>query len=141
MKALGSPQELAREYTQDEILARVEISRSPLRLLDSLFGVATEAEQRFLIRLLAGELRHGALEGVLTEAVAEASGVSGERTRRGVMLSGSLPATAMAALRGGVEAVAAFRLEVGRGVRPMPTPAGVPVLMMSPGSSVMSRVM
>ena len=49
LKALGSPQELAREYTQDEILSRAEISRTPLRLLDSLFGWATMSMAGFLV--------------------------------------------------------------------------------------------
>ena len=88
-------------------------------LLAALFGAATDEEQRFLVRLLTGELRQGALEGVLTEAVAAAAGVSSELVRRGLMLSGALPVTARAALVDGAAAVAAFRLEVGRGLRPM----------------------
>jgi len=88
-------------------------------LLTGLFSSATEDEQRFLFRLLTGELRHGALEGVLTEAVAAAAEVPAELVRRAVMLSGSLPVTATAALTGGADALAAFRLEVGRGIRPM----------------------
>ena len=88
-------------------------------LLIGLFGAATVGEQGFLRRLITAELRQGALEGVLTEAVASASGVGPALVRRGLMLSGSLPATARAALAGGAEAVAAFQLRVGRGVRPM----------------------
>ncbi|OZM73636.1 ATP-dependent DNA ligase [Amycolatopsis antarctica] len=84
-----------------------------------LFGRATEAEQRFLLRLLTGELRQGALEGVMVDAVAAASEVPGDAVRRAFMLSGRLPATAVAAMTGGVDAVAAFRLELGRPVRPM----------------------
>ncbi|HEY0578552.1 MAG TPA: ATP-dependent DNA ligase [Pseudonocardia sp.] len=88
-------------------------------LLGQLFGAATEQEQHFLRRLLTGELRQGALEGVLTDAVAAASGVEVELVRRALMLSGELPVTARAALAGGTEALRAFRLRVGRGVRPM----------------------
>jgi DNA ligase 1 len=88
-------------------------------LLSGLLGEATGPEQRFLFRLITGELRQGALEGVLTEAVAKASGVGSAQVRRALMLSGELPATARAALTGGADAVAAFRLRVGRGVRPM----------------------
>jgi len=88
-------------------------------LLAELFGAATTDEQQFLRRLLIGELRQGALEGVLTEAVAVAAAVPAEQVRRALMLSGRLPVTARAALAGGAEALAAFRLEVGRGVRPM----------------------
>ncbi|MDT7612099.1 MAG: ligase 1, partial [Pseudonocardiales bacterium] len=100
----------------DEVLAELATSsgagsaRRRKELLTGLFGAATEDEQRFLFRLLTGELRQGALEGVLTEAVAVAAGIPSEQVRRGLMLSGSLPATARAALVDGVEAVAAFRL-------------------------------
>ncbi|WP_141979157.1 ATP-dependent DNA ligase [Saccharothrix saharensis] len=86
--------------------------------LTSLFGRATAAEQDFLRRLLTGELRQGALEGVMLDAIARAADVPGEVVRRAFMLSGSLPGTAVAAMSG-EEALAAFRLEVGRPVRPM----------------------
>jgi DNA ligase-1 len=88
-------------------------------LLAELFGAVSADEQRFLRRLLIGELRQGALEGVLIEAVAVAAAVPAEQVRRALMLSGRLPITARAALTGGAEALAKFRLEVGRGVRPM----------------------
>ncbi|WP_053719433.1 ATP-dependent DNA ligase [Saccharothrix sp. NRRL B-16348] len=87
-------------------------------LLTSLFSRATAAEQDFLRRLLTGELRQGALEGVMLDAIARAADVPGEVVRRAFMLSGSLPGTAVAAMSG-EEALAAFRLEVGRPVRPM----------------------
>jgi DNA ligase-1 len=88
-------------------------------LLGALFAAATVAEQRFLLHLLTGELRQGALEGVMLDAIAAAGGVPGEAVRRAFMLSGRLPATAAAALSGGVEALAGFGLELGRPVRPM----------------------
>ncbi|WP_199441322.1 ATP-dependent DNA ligase [Umezawaea beigongshangensis] len=88
-------------------------------LLAGLFGRATAAEQDFLKRLLTGELRQGALEGVMLDAVARAADVPGEVVRRAFMLSGRLPETAAAALSGGAAALAEFRLEVGRPVRPM----------------------
>ena len=68
------------------------------RLLGTLFARATPAEQSFLTRLLAGELHQGALEGVMTEAVARAAGVDAGAVRRALMLGGSLPAVAEAAL-------------------------------------------
>ena len=88
-------------------------------LVSELFGRATEEEQRFLYGLLSGELRQGALEGVMTEAVARAASVPVAEVRRAVMLRGSLGAVAAAALAGGGGALAAFGLEVGRPVRPM----------------------
>jgi ATP-dependent DNA ligase I len=88
-------------------------------LVGQLFGRATAAEQRFLFGLLSGELRQGALEGVMTDAVARAASVPVADVRRATMLRGSLGAVAAAALAGGSEALAAFGLEVGRPVRPM----------------------
>jgi DNA ligase 1 len=88
-------------------------------LLAALLRASTADEQDFLIRLLTGELRQGALEGVMLDAIAKAADVSGEQVRRAFMLSGSLPDTAAAALHGGPDALAAFRLQVGRPVRPM----------------------
>ena len=92
-----------------------------VEVLTSLFARATAAEQDFLRRLLTGELRQGALEGVMLDAIARAADVPGEVVRRAFMLSGSLPGTAVAAMsgEGASAALAAFRLEVGRPVRPM----------------------
>lgn len=88
-------------------------------LLTGLLSRATAAEQDFLLRLLTGELRQGALEGVMVDAVAKAAEVAGEDVRRAFMLSGSLGATATAALTGGVAELHGFRLTLGRPVRPM----------------------
>jgi ATP-dependent DNA ligase I len=89
------------------------------RLVHELFGRATADEQHFLVRLLSGELRQGALDGVMTDAVAKAAGVPVADVRRAVMLSGSLSSAAQAALGGGSEALATFGLQVGRPVKPM----------------------
>ena len=63
-------------------------------LVSELFARATENEQRFLVGLLSGELRQGALEGVMTEAVARAADVPVAEVRRAMMLRGSLGAVA-----------------------------------------------
>jgi DNA ligase 1 len=89
------------------------------RLIDAVMGAATVDEQHFLVRLLSGELRQGALDGVMTEAVARASEVPVGLVRRAVMLRGSLPAVAEAALRDGPDALAEFGLQVGQALKPM----------------------
>jgi ATP-dependent DNA ligase I len=89
------------------------------RLLGEVFGAATTQEQYFLVRLLSGELGQGALDGVMTEAVARAAEVPAGLVRRAVMLRGSLPAVAEAALRDGPEALAEFGLRVGQPLKPM----------------------
>ena len=67
-------------------------------LLASLIGRATETERQFLVRLLAGDLRQGALEGVMVDAVAKATGAPPAEVRRAHQLRGSLPEVARAAL-------------------------------------------
>ncbi len=88
-------------------------------LIAGLFGAATETEQTFLLRLLGGELRQGALAGVMTDAVAKAAGIPAATVQRAAMLGGDLPAVAAAALSGGAAALDAFTLRVGRPVGPM----------------------
>ena len=87
--------------------------------LAALMARATAAEQAFLARLLTGELRQGALEGVLVDAVAVAAGVDGSLVRRGLMLGGSLSETAALAMTGGEQALSAVGLQVMRPMRPM----------------------
>ncbi|NUS92673.1 MAG: ATP-dependent DNA ligase [Nocardia sp.] len=96
-------------------------------LVRDLFETASEAEQIFLRRLLSGELRQGALAGVMSDAVAKAAGIPATDIRRAAMLTGALPTVAAAALTGGRAALAEFRLRAGRPVGPMlaQTAAGV----------------
>ncbi|WP_407688126.1 ATP-dependent DNA ligase [Mycobacterium sp. HUMS_1102779] len=88
-------------------------------LVAGLFSAATEPEQTFLFRLLGGELRQGALAGIMADAVATAADLPAAAVRRAAMLGGDLPAVAAAALCGGATALDAFALRVGRPVGPM----------------------
>jgi len=88
-------------------------------LVNGLFAAATDAEQTFLRRLLSGELRQGALAGVMADAVAKAADVAAPVVRRAAMLGGDLPAVAAAALTDGQAALEQFTLRVGRPVGPM----------------------
>lgn len=88
-------------------------------LLAALFAAATELEQTFLTRLLGGELRQGALGGIMADAVAKAGAIPAATVQRAAMLGGDLPAVAAAALGGGAGALDAFTLRVGRPVGPM----------------------
>ncbi|MGH3966803.1 MAG: ATP-dependent DNA ligase [Mycobacterium sp.] len=88
-------------------------------LLAGLFAATTTTEQTFLRRLLAGELRQGALAGVMADAVAAAAQIPAATVRRAAMLGGDLPAVAAAALKGGAAALDGFTLQVGRPVGPM----------------------
>ena len=71
--------------------------------LEALFERATEPEQRLLVGLFLGELRQGALEGVMADAVAKAAGVPIADVRRAAMLAGDLAAVAEVAIREGAE--------------------------------------
>jgi len=94
-------------------------NRRRAELLGNLFARATAAEQAFLKRLIVGELRQGALEGIMLDAVARAFHVPPELVRRATMLAGDLAAVATAAARGGAAALGAFRLELLRPLAPM----------------------
>ncbi len=88
-------------------------------LLATLMGALTADEQTFLTRLLLGELRQGALEGVMIEAVAAAADVAGGEVRRAVMVCGDIAAVAGAALDSASAGLEQFRLRVGTPLQPM----------------------
>ena len=90
-----------------------------LDLLEDFLVRATAAEADFVRRLLVGELRQGASEGVVVEAVARAAGVAASVVRRALMLVGDLGETAGIALTQGTPGLEAVRFEVFRPIRPM----------------------
>ncbi len=87
--------------------------------LESLAAAATSAEWDFLSRVILGELRTGALEGVLLDAIARASERPVATVRRAAMLSGDLGSTARIALDGSADELESVGLVVGRPVMPM----------------------
>ncbi|UAL31671.1 ATP-dependent DNA ligase [Nocardioides rotundus] len=84
-----------------------------------LFGRATELEQRWLRGLVTGEVRQGALDALVLEAVAAATGIGVQTVRRAAMLAGGPVPVAVAAFDGGVAALEEIGLEVGRPILPM----------------------
>ena len=97
-------------------------------ILGELLGRATEAEADFVKRLFTGGLRQGALAGLMVDAVAKASGVSGVLARRALMLSGDLSRTAEIAMSEGEEGLREVGFELFRPIFPMlaSTAASVP---------------
>lgn len=89
------------------------------RLVQELLAAATAEEQRFLVGLISGEVRQGALGALAVEALAVASEADGDAVRRAVMLAGSLQPVAERLLAEGPAVLAEFRLTVGRPVLPM----------------------
>jgi DNA ligase-1 len=89
------------------------------QLLAELLGRATEPEAGFVRRLFTGELRQGALAGIMVDALAKAAGLSAELARRALMLSGDLTRTAEIAMSGGEEGLRAVGFELFRPIFPM----------------------
>ena len=87
--------------------------------LDDLFSRATTAERAFLLRLLVGELRQGALAGVMVDAIAAASGIPVAQVRRAAMYSGSLGEIARVARMEGAAGLGRFQLQLFSPVAPM----------------------
>jgi DNA ligase 1 len=87
--------------------------------LAALLERADADEQRFLTRLLLGDLGQGALAGVMAAAIARAAEVPEADVRRALTLSGDLAGTAAIALADGSEGLAEVRLQVGRPLSPM----------------------
>jgi DNA ligase-1 len=93
--------------------------RRRAELLQIMFSRATEAEQQFLAGLLMGELRQGALEGVMAEAVAKAAGLAPERVRRAAMMAGDIARVARAALERGETGLEQYEVQLFRPIQPM----------------------
>jgi DNA ligase-1 len=88
-------------------------------MLRQLFGRGTSEEQDFLFRLLTGELRQGALEGIMFEAVARAANLPAADVRRAAMIAGDLAGVAKAALTEGAAGLGQFDVQLFRPIQPM----------------------
>jgi len=89
------------------------------QILHQLLSRATAPEQRFLIALMHGELRQGALEGIMVDALAKASGASADRIRRAVMLAGDITHVANSVLESGPAGLDRYDIQLFRPVQPM----------------------
>ena len=93
--------------------------RARTATLAALFGRATPDERSFLQRLLVGELRQGALEGVMEEGIIAASGLPKRRVRHAIMVAGSPGEVARAALEEGEAGLDRFGVRIFRPLQPM----------------------
>jgi DNA ligase-1 len=112
-------EELDRAITEIEGATGSGSAARRKRILGELFARATEPEADFIRRLFTGELRQGALAGLMVDAVAKAGGVSGPIARRALMLSGDLTRTAEVAMRSGEEGLREIGFEIFRPIFPM----------------------
>jgi DNA ligase-1 len=106
--------------------------------LTALFARLTDDERNFVVRLFGGELRQGALAGVVTDAVAKSAGVPLAAVRRAAMLAGDLPRVAAIAMASGADGLAAVGLQPLHPVQPMlaSTSASVAEAMATVGGEV-----
>ena len=114
-----SVEELDRMITEIESATGSGSAARRKRILVDVLERATEPEAGFVRRLFTGELRQGALAGLMADAVAKAAGVSGPVTRRALMLSGDLARTAEIAMAEGEAGLREVGFEMFRPVLPM----------------------
>jgi DNA ligase-1 len=111
--------EIDRIFDQLQLTKGKNSAAERARLLADLFSRATSTEQQFLSGLLVGEVRQGALEGVLTEAVAKAASLPSDKVRRAAMMAGDLGVVAESAMRTGGAGISQYDLQLFRPVQPM----------------------
>lgn len=126
--AVGEPLTLARV---DEAFAAVAAETGPgsadrrLRVLRALLGATDEPGRQLLVELLLGEVRQGALEGLVTEAIARAASLPPSDVRRAAMYAPGVGELARAALEEGAAGLGRFSLHLLSPVAPMlASPAG-----------------
>jgi DNA ligase-1 len=109
----------------DRVLTRLSRTKGPgseqskREQLQALLSRATAGEQQFMKELLLGGLRQGALEGIMLEALARASGVALDRIRRAVMMAGNTPEVARSLLESGDAALDQYTIQLFQPVHPM----------------------
>jgi len=88
-------------------------------ILAALLGRATDAERDFLGRLLLGELRQGALESLMIDAVAAAASLSAPSVRQAAMVAHGIVPVALAVLTEGAPGLRKFALALMQPMAPM----------------------
>ncbi len=111
--------EVAETFTRISETSGAGSARIRATLLHDMFALATAPEQQFLTRLIYGELRQGALEGIMLDAIARAAEIPLAEIRRAFLLTGDASAVAHAALTGGAAALSAFGVQLFRPLQPM----------------------
>jgi DNA ligase-1 len=118
-EATATVQEVDAALTHLAALSGTGSAASRAAAVADLFGRLTGDEQDYLRALITGQVRQGALDGVMLQAIAAAAEVPEAAVRRATMLAGYAAPVAVAALTGGVTALERIGLEVGRPLRPM----------------------
>ncbi|HLT82609.1 MAG TPA: ATP-dependent DNA ligase [Phototrophicaceae bacterium] len=114
-----TPTEVDEQLERISALAGAGSQAGRAAAVTALFGALTEPEQQHLRGLILGEVRQGALDSLLIEAIADATEVPVTAVRRAAMFSALTGPVARAALSGGAAALEEFRPAVLQPVRPM----------------------
>ncbi len=114
-----SLQEVNRFFDQIAQSRGAGSAEKKVKILRDLFSSVREDEKDFLVGLIMNEVRQGALEGLVVEAIAQASGLAVERIQRGVMFSGNIGEIARAALEEGIEGLSRFQPRLFHPIAPM----------------------
>jgi DNA ligase-1 len=88
-------------------------------MLEALLGRASEPEQEVILRNIYGEMQHGVSEGVMLDAIADASSSNPEVVRRADMLTGDVASVATLAITKGEDAIMEIGLDLFSPVKPM----------------------
>jgi DNA ligase-1 len=118
-KASLAVRDVDRAISEIEVATGTGSTGERRQLLHALLSAATADESDFLRRLLTGQLRQGALGGVMADAVAKAAGVPSALARRALMLSGDLPSMAQIALSDGEPGLREVGFQIFRPILPM----------------------
>lgn len=91
-----------------DCFAALSVARGPaakLELLTARLRTLSGAEAKYLVKIATGDLRVGLKEGLVEEAIANASGQPPERVREASMLAGDIAAVTRAARDGTLDAI------------------------------------
>jgi DNA ligase-1 len=111
--------ELDEVFQALEDLSGKGVASEREQLLAALFARLGDDERQFVVRLILGELRQGALESIVLDALAEAARVSPESIRKAMLFAGNAAEVAVSAFRGGEAELASFSVQIFRPLRPM----------------------
>lgn len=116
------PLTISGVYRKFEEIARFSGKGSRMKkesLLESLLGQATPVEAKYLAKIIFGEMQIGVVEGVMLDAIAEASSVNQDLVRRSHMFLGNLGEVARIALRQGKIGLEGIGIRLFNPIKPM----------------------
>ncbi len=111
--------EIDRTFTELAQTAGAGSAQRKKDLLGAMFARATAPEQALLAQLIVGEVRQGALDALVVEAIAATTGIAARVVRDAYMFAGDIGVVAEVALADGAAGLARFGLQLFRPILPM----------------------